>query len=122
MGVIEATLRENTSMPTIRMSCPECSSTHITKDAMAEWDETTQQWVLCAVYDCETCQDCEAERDGLALRVEINPADAQVMLTSGYAEDDQYPPPCPGRGAHSWIVSDDTGAATCEYCLADGDA
>lgn len=88
MGVSDATLRETTSMPTIRMTCPECGSTHITKDAMAEWDETMQQWVLCAVYDCETCQDCEAERDSLALRIKIASNDAQSALSSGYAEDD----------------------------------
>ena len=50
-------------MPNIRMTCPECGSTHITRDAMAKWDETTQQWVLCATYDCETCQYCLADGD-----------------------------------------------------------
>lgn len=44
----------------------------------------------------------------------------------GIAEDEGYPPPCPGRRDHSWVVADEDnggdGRCYCEYCGADGDA
>lgn len=43
------------------MVCDECGSTHVTRDAWAEWDEDTQDWVLGAVYDHAFCHRCQAE-------------------------------------------------------------
>lgn len=41
-------------------------------------------------------------------------------------DDDGYPPPCPGRKDHSWVIADEDnggdGRCYCEYCGADGDA
>lgn len=45
--------------------CRECGSTELTRDAFAEWDRDTQQWVLSAVYESTTCQACDAESDAL---------------------------------------------------------
>lgn len=37
-------------------------------------------------------------------------------------DDDSYPPPCPGRSDHSWVISDETDRSYCAFCGADGDA
>jgi len=81
---------EITAMPKIRVDMPECGPTNITKDALTEWNEATQQWILYATYDCDTCQNCEAERDSLALRVEIAASDTHTALTSGFADATTY--------------------------------
>jgi hypothetical protein len=50
---------EQLEEPKLRMTCEECGSTHVTRDAWAEWDEDEQDWVLGAIYDyafCHTCQ------------------------------------------------------------------
>lgn len=117
---------ETQIMPKIQMKCPECGSTNITKDALAQWDETAQDWTLAGVYDCETCQDCEAERDELALRVDTEAAtpngDETKHVDSTQSDNEGYPGPCPNRSSHSWVENEQTGATYCEYCTADGDA
>ena len=45
--------------------CDRCGSADVFRDASAEWDCATQQWVLAGVYDSTTCQVCEAESDTL---------------------------------------------------------
>jgi hypothetical protein len=47
--------------PKLRMVCEKCSSTLVTRDAWAEWDEDKQDWVLGAAYDYAFCHDCQAE-------------------------------------------------------------
>lgn len=39
-------------------SCRSCGSKNILKDANAEWDPETGTWVLAAVYDNASCEDC----------------------------------------------------------------
>ena len=43
----------------ISMVCEICGSSLVTRDAWAEWDVDTQNWVLAAVYDDAFCHDCE---------------------------------------------------------------
>jgi hypothetical protein len=45
----------------ITFICSTCGSTKVTRDAWAEWDEASQQWVLGAAYDYSFCHDCENE-------------------------------------------------------------
>lgn len=48
----------------IRKVCQECGSTEVVKDAWAEWDEETQEWVLQNVFDMGYCQNCESSSNG----------------------------------------------------------
>jgi hypothetical protein len=53
--------------------------------------------------------------------------DRMIDEAAGAFDDDgSYPPPCPGRKDHSWVVADKDnggdGRCYCEYCGADGDA
>lgn len=41
-------------------TCQSCGSTNIVKDAYAEWDPTTQTWVLRTVFDDVICDDCSS--------------------------------------------------------------
>ena len=43
----------------IAIVCETCGSDHVTRDAWAEWDVTTQEWTLGAVYDYAFCHKCE---------------------------------------------------------------
>lgn len=45
----------------ISVVCSHCGSKDVRRDADAAWDEATQDWELCAVYDNATCEDCEGE-------------------------------------------------------------
>ena len=47
--------------PKLQMVCEECGSTHVTRDAWAEWDEDEQDWVLGAVFDYAFCHDCQGD-------------------------------------------------------------
>ena len=47
--------------PKLRMVCEKCGSTHVTRDAWAEWDEDEQDWVLAAVFDYAFCHDCQRD-------------------------------------------------------------
>ncbi len=41
--------------------CAYCGSGEISRDAWADWDTATQQWVLGAVFDYAHCHRCERE-------------------------------------------------------------
>lgn len=41
-------------------TCKTCGSTNIVRDAFAEWDQTTQNWVLRTVFDDILCDDCSS--------------------------------------------------------------
>lgn len=43
----------------VRMVCGGCGSSHITRDAWAEWDEEEQDWVLGAVFAFAFCHGCQ---------------------------------------------------------------
>ncbi|HEX8669279.1 MAG TPA: hypothetical protein VF727_13005 [Allosphingosinicella sp.] len=43
------------------MICRTCGGTAVTRDAWAEWDAGTQQWVLGSVFDYAYCHDCDEE-------------------------------------------------------------
>lgn len=45
-------------MTKINIVCKKCGSNEVFKDAYAEWDPEKQQWVLHAVYDYTTCNQC----------------------------------------------------------------
>lgn len=47
--------------PKLQMVCEECRSELVTRDAWAEWDVETQNWVLGAVYDYAYCHKCEGD-------------------------------------------------------------
>lgn len=46
----------------INVICEICGSEDIVRDAWAEWDVTTQEWVLKAVFDYARCEACDEER------------------------------------------------------------
>ena len=45
----------------VRIKCTECEGENVRRDADAEWDVEAQEWVLVAVYDSATCDDCGRE-------------------------------------------------------------
>lgn len=74
--------------------CDRCGSIELVRDACAEWDNATQQWVLVGVYDSTTCQTCEAESDSLCdwrpVAAETEQLPAMASAPSGtHAEGDQ---------------------------------
>lgn len=54
-------MAERKKEPKLRMVCEECGSTHVTRDAWAEWDEDEQDWVLGAAFDYAFCHDCQGD-------------------------------------------------------------
>lgn len=57
----------------IRPRCSHCSSNDISRDATARWDVATQSWYLAGTYDCQTCENCGAEGDDLAIWGPVEP-------------------------------------------------
>lgn len=45
----------------IAIRCATCGSDHVSRDAWADWDVGTQQWVLGALFDYGHCHVCECE-------------------------------------------------------------
>lgn len=41
--------------------CGNCGGDNVSRDAWANWDTGTQQWVLGAVFDYGQCHDCGEE-------------------------------------------------------------
>lgn len=60
--------------------CPKCGHTDITRDASARWDRANQCWSLSTVYDNQTCENCGAEGNDLAVWVSLEPADRSDFL------------------------------------------
>jgi hypothetical protein len=48
------------SHPRPRPRCSACGSDDIVRDAWAAWDNSSQDWVLSAVFDAAWCNGCEA--------------------------------------------------------------
>lgn len=51
------------------MVCDRCGSDDVSRDAWADWDTGTQQWVLGATYDHTYCHKCDGETH--AIEVEL---------------------------------------------------
>ena len=47
--------------PRIDFVCRACGGNNVTRDAWAEWDVGSQEWVLGSAFDYAFCHDCEAE-------------------------------------------------------------
>jgi hypothetical protein len=45
----------------VRIICGKCGSANVSRDAWANWDTKTQEWVLGAVFDYGHCHDCDGE-------------------------------------------------------------
>jgi hypothetical protein len=52
--------------------CKQCGSTNVISDTRAEWDVTSQQWIVVGHYDSAECLDCEEEQH--LIEVELAPA------------------------------------------------
>lgn len=74
----QAAAKPNT--PPVAPQCPKCGDTDITRDASARWDRANQCWSLSAVYDNQTCENCGAEGNDLAIWVSLEPADRDDFL------------------------------------------
>lgn len=48
-------------MNKIDIVCRECGSQDVRRDAWAEWDVDSQEWVLADVYDYSYCLNCEGD-------------------------------------------------------------
>lgn len=47
--------------PKVQMVCEDCGSTDVSRDAWADWDAASQEWVLRTVFDYAHCHQCDAE-------------------------------------------------------------
>ena len=45
----------------IQIVCSTCGSANVRRDAWAEWQPETQEWVLGSVFDNGDCEVCEGE-------------------------------------------------------------
>jgi len=45
----------------VKFICEHCGNDNISRDATAEWDIETQEWVLSSVQDATYCEDCDCE-------------------------------------------------------------
>jgi len=45
----------------IDIICGTCGGRNVSRDAWADWDTRTQEWVLGAVFDYGHCHDCDGE-------------------------------------------------------------
>ena len=57
----------------IGIVCSKCGSDEISRDAWADWDTRSQDWVLGAVFDyahCHKC-DCETSLDEVELKAAV---------------------------------------------------
>jgi len=41
--------------------CNRCGSNNVSRDAWADWDVKSQQWVLRTAFDYAHCHDCDGE-------------------------------------------------------------
>lgn len=44
-----------------KMVCDRCGSDEVHRDAWADWDEETGQWVLGNIFDYSFCEKCDGE-------------------------------------------------------------
>jgi hypothetical protein len=47
--------------PRIRMKCSACGSTDVRRNADCTWNELSQEWEICALFDSADCEKCEGE-------------------------------------------------------------
>ncbi len=52
--------------PAVKLQCPNCGSTDISREAKALWDVARQRWFFAEIYPVQTCENCGAEADNLA--------------------------------------------------------
>lgn len=52
------------------MECRRCGGQNVRRDAWAEWDMDTQEWVLSNVFDEAACDDCEQSTTIREVRVD----------------------------------------------------
>jgi hypothetical protein len=45
----------------VKMVCGSCGSEKVLRDAWAEWDIESQEWVLQNVFDYAFCEACDSE-------------------------------------------------------------
>jgi hypothetical protein len=50
-----------TQSPKIKIVCSHCGGENVMRDAYAEWDVASQDWVLQNVFDQGYCDDCGGE-------------------------------------------------------------
>lgn len=97
--------------------CNRCGSAEIVRDASAHWDTATRQWVLGGVYDCTTCQTCEAESDDLCLWQPVpkpvcsHCGSERIVVDAGARWN---------KPSGQWVLGDLDTCAFCEACEREG--
>lgn len=59
------------------MICGSCGSNDVSRDAWADWDIATQQWVLRVAFDYAHCHRCDAETR--ISEVELSPPETETL-------------------------------------------
>ncbi len=52
--------------PRVEYACERCGGVAVTRDAWAEWDASSQAWVLSETFDFAFCHQCHRETRLLA--------------------------------------------------------
>jgi len=63
----------------IDIVCGTCGSKNVSRDAWADWDVHTQDWVLGAVFDYAHCHHCDCETRLEEIEVEIERAQEAIL-------------------------------------------
>lgn len=53
----------------VKPICPHCGAEDLVRDATVRWDVESQSWSLSGIFDCTSCDVCDAESDTLAVWV-----------------------------------------------------
>ena len=61
-------------VPDITFHCQSCHSTNVSRDAWADWDRASQQWVLRCAFDYAYCHDCDGETQLVGSEIELQQA------------------------------------------------
>lgn len=57
----------------IDIICGTCGGNNVSRDAWADWDTRTHQWVLGNVFDYGHCHDCDGESQLKEVELESSP-------------------------------------------------
>lgn len=67
-----------TTQPKVAIVCSTCGSDRVSRDAWADWDSRSQEWVLGSVFDAGFCHRCEGE----TRLTEVPLRDIETIVTS----------------------------------------
>ncbi len=68
-----------------RMKCSKCGSYSIVRDATAEWDYSSQEWMLAGTHDHNICNSCGEENCAVEELVHCDTYENELQRQIGFA-------------------------------------